>query len=112
MRPEWEGAAPRGVRRLHGYRGTLERWVDELPASAGGGGSSDLLRPRHLVILCVHSHHRFIGPASLDAVRAAFGRPPTCLVALPCCARFRPDRDVGRRPDVVYDDACIFSACR
>ena len=47
--------------------------------SDGGGvesGGTEALGVRHLILLCVHAHHRFTGPASLQAVRRAFGFPP------------------------------------
>lgn len=76
------------------------------PSAAGS-------RPvRHLVLLCVHAHNRFTGPAAVPAVRRAFGDPPTTLVALPCCARFHPGKDIGRPPDLEYHDSAIFSAKR
>lgn len=67
---------------------------------------------RHLIILCVHAHHRFQGPASIKNVRCAFGNPPTTVVALPCCSTFNPTKDIGRKPDEAYEDMAIFSACR
>ena len=66
----------------------------------------------HLVLVCVHAHHRFQGPAAVERVRAAFGFPPTCVVALPCCHRFNPTNDIGRPPDSDKEDLAIFSACR
>ena len=65
-----------------------------------------------LVILCVHAHNKFQGPASIAAVRAAFGNPPTLLVSLPCCHQFNPINDIGRPPDETYEDQAIFSDCR
>ena len=50
--------------------------------SDGGGvesGGTEALGVRHLILLCVHAHHRFTGPASLQAVRRAFGFPPVCM---------------------------------
>ena len=47
--------------------------------SDGGGvesGGTEALGVRHLVLLCVHAHHPFTGPASLHAVRRAIGFPP------------------------------------
>ena len=65
-----------------------------------------------LVILCVHAHNKFQGPASIAAVRAAFGNPATLLVSLPCCHQFNPINDIGRPPDETYEDQAIFSDCR
>ena len=67
---------------------------------------------QHLLVLCVHAHHRFVGSASIAAVRRAFGDPPTAVVALPCCASFNPTKDIGRPPDERFEDMAIFSACR
>jgi hypothetical protein len=68
---------------------------------------------QHLVVVCVHSHARLIEPyCSVASIRAHFGTPPTTLVSLPCCATFRHTRDIGRAPDIRYDDDCVFSAQR
>ena len=65
------------------------------------------------LLLGVHSHHQYRGSvASVAAVRAAFGNPPTALVALPCCHEFHPAADVGRPPDHEHDDEAIFSEKR
>ena len=61
----------------------------------------------HLLLVCVHAHHRFVGPASIPAVRAAFGNPPTTVVALPCCSTFNPTKDIGRNPDTRFDDEAV-----
>ena len=45
-------------------------------SDGGGVGGTKALGVRHLILLCVHAHHRFTGPASLHAVRRAFGFPP------------------------------------
>lgn len=66
----------------------------------------------HLLLLCVHAHHRFTGPAALSAVRAAFGDPPTTCIALPCCPTFNPTKDIGRSPDASFEDMAVFSDCR
>ena len=67
---------------------------------------------RHLILLCVHSHHRFTEAANIEKVQQAFGNPPLTVVALPCCSTFNPTKDIGREPDVVFDDLAVFSACR
>ena len=67
---------------------------------------------QHLLLLCVHAHHRFTGPAALSAVRRAFGNPPTSCVALPCCPTFNPTKDIGRPPDASFEDLSIFSEKR
>ena len=90
----------------------------------------------HLLLLCVHAHHRFCGPAAIPAVRKKFGNPPTTVVALPWCVRsthpqwdlpeivnvtcilccscntFNPTKDIGREPDERYEDFAIFSEKR
>ena len=78
-------------------------------ASEGSSTRRHNERVRHLILLCVHSHHRFCGPASIECVRQAFGNPPTTVVALPCCATFNPTKDIGRAPDETYEDLAIFS---
>jgi hypothetical protein len=70
------------------------------------------LHPKHVVLLCVHSHARFRGISTIDAIRARYHNVPTTLVSLPCCPKFRHLGDIGRPPDVKYDDDCVFSACR
>ena len=127
LRQEWTGPAPNGVVRLHGVSAKLEDFMqrpdlieqirsaaaagtsEDEPGGGGGGGGGAL---SHLLLLCVHAHHRFRGPASLAAIRAAFGDPATTCVALPCCPTFNPTKDIGRQPDHVFDDRAIFSECR
>jgi hypothetical protein len=69
-------------------------------------------RARHLVLLCVHSHARFLGAASLPHIRSRYRNIPTTLVSLPCCSKFRHVGDIGRQPDVKFEDDCVFSSCR
>ena len=104
------GTEPHGIRGLTGARACFEEWLPAFAASEHGARARATCR--HLVVLCVHSHHRFAGAAAFEKVRAAFGTPPTCLVALPCCPTFRPTKDVGRTPDLTFDDPAVFSACR
>ena len=81
-----------------------------ITASGGMGNPNPI---RRLLLLGVHSHHQYRGSvASVAAVRAAFGNPPTALVALPCCHEFHPAADVGRPPDHEHDDEAIFSEKR
>ena len=80
-----------------------------LPGPDDGDGAIAI---EHLVLICVHSHARFVGEASLPAIRAKFGNPATCLVSIPCCANMHPEKDIGSKPQVEYDDECIFSAKR
>lgn len=104
LRCEWAGDEPRGVRRLAGFRGTIDEYMASAP--------SDAPAPSTLVVLLVHSHARLVGPSSLANISARFGDPRTVVVALPCCARVRPARDVGSRPDVAFYDECVFSEKR
>lgn len=86
---------------------------DEPPAAvAAAAQPPPALACQHLVLLCVHAHFRFAGAAAMHRVRAAFGFPPTTLVALPCCHQFHPAQDLGRAPDLEYDDDAVFSAKR
>ena len=116
MDPQWNKPLldPRrylGTPLLEGF------WRSEQTAAAAaadvpGAASSAGPGVAHLVLLCVHAHHRFRGPAAVAVVRGAFGFPPTTVVALPCCATFNPTGDIGRRPDLEFEDVAIFSACR
>jgi hypothetical protein len=67
---------------------------------------------RHLVLLCVHSHARFLGEADVSHIRLRYGNIPTTLVSLPCCPQFRHVGDIGRAPDIKFEDDCVFSSCR
>eukprot|EP01051_Picozoa_sp_SAG22_P012554 SAG22_NODE_1316_length_4765_cov_2.544792_2_plen_586_part_00 len=112
LRASWLGSEPQGVRRLSCYGGTFEGFC----ADAGPGGLGVVAaggeRCAELVLLCVHSHNQFVGDASVDAVRARLGYPPTTLVSLPCCHQFNPQKEIGRKPDHGFEDFAIFSACR
>lgn len=102
---DWTGAEPKGVRRLRGVKGTLDEFMaSDLPARD--------LAYEHVVLLCVHSHARFVGASAMPLLQRKFGGAPTTLVALPCCNTFHPDKDVGSKPQVEYDDVCVFSAKR
>ena len=105
LKDEWAGVNPKGVRGLTGYSGTLEEYLST--ENSDGGTGCDVL-----VLLCVHSHARLTGDASVPAIMDRFGNARTTLVSLPCCPRFRSQKDVGRPPDVCYEDECVFSACR
>ena len=105
LKAEWAGVNPKGVRALTCYRGTLEEYLST--ESEADGSGCDVL-----VLLCVHSHARLTGGAGVPAIMARFGDARTTLVSLPCCPRFRSQKDVGRPPDKSYDDECVFSACR
>mmetsp|Transcript_6211 Transcript_6211/g.15451 ORF Transcript_6211/g.15451 Transcript_6211/m.15451 type:complete len:392 (+) Transcript_6211:167-1342(+) len=119
LHEEWRGAEPKGVRGLTGFGGTLEEFLaqygqkhrngDIVDGSFGGSATTF----DHLLLLCVHSHARLTGSASVPNIMAKYGNVSTCtLVSLPCCPKFRSQKDVGRVPDVRYEDDCVFSACR
>jgi len=111
LRPEWTGKHPKEVRSLFGYAGTLEDWVpDQLSDIAKIAGGDNGVQ--HLMVLCVHSHNRFLGSASLDHIRSCLDYPPTTLVSLPCCHLSNPQGDLGRFADVSFEDLAIFSMCR
>lgn len=112
LRSEWCGEEPKGVHRLHGFCSKVEDFVSTGTASAFARDSS--VAPEVLVVLAIHSHHRFLGPASVPAIRAAFGAEcaQTCVVSIPCCFPFRDVEDLGRRPDLCYDDWAILSEKR
>ena len=99
---------PRRVRR------ELEDFLDDGCGAAAAAVATAVGKKRcdHLLLLCVHSHARLVGRASVASMTARFGGVPASLVSLPCCPRFRSRRDVGRAPDVSYEDDCVFSACR
>mmetsp|Transcript_27959 Transcript_27959/g.87094 ORF Transcript_27959/g.87094 Transcript_27959/m.87094 type:complete len:300 (-) Transcript_27959:48-947(-) len=111
LRPEWAGDTPQEVRSLHGFRGTLEDWVpQELERTAGLVQAQGEVS--HVMILCVHSHNRFAGTASVPEIRRRLGHPAATLVSLPCCRQSNPQHDLGRPPDVSFEDLAIFSMCR
>lgn len=102
LEARWVGSSPQGVRRLTGVRGTLDDYVHSLPDLTTSTEDGKALVK--LVLLCVHSHARFIGNSTISAIRARYGHVATTLVAIPCCASFHPDKDVGRRPG----ECCLF----
>eukprot|EP00592_Proboscia_alata_P003944 CAMPEP_0194375406 /NCGR_PEP_ID=MMETSP0174-20130528/23920_1 /TAXON_ID=216777 /ORGANISM="Proboscia alata, Strain PI-D3" /LENGTH=329 /DNA_ID=CAMNT_0039155581 /DNA_START=16 /DNA_END=1005 /DNA_ORIENTATION=- len=116
---EWvgEGAKAKVVRGLYSYQGTLIDFIldEHRPPKDDCNG----LTFQHLVLICVHSHARFIDEASVDHIRSMYSCPdgktatiPTTIVSLPCCPTFRHVRDIGVPPHIKYDDDCVFSACR
>jgi DNA-directed RNA polymerase subunit RPC12/RpoP len=104
---KWVGTNPNGVRQLTGHRGTLDEYMQRLPALTTRTEDGEPLVK--LVLLCVHSHARFIGDSCISAIRAKYGHVATTLVAIPCCATFHPEKDIGRRAEISYEDLCIFS---
>lgn len=106
---EWQGDCPKGVEGLTGFGGTLEEYMSHQKSNISTNGN---VKFKRLIMLCVHSHARFIGPATVRTIRHRYGNIPTTIVSLPCCPRFRHVRDIGRKPDLEYEDDCVFSACR
>ena len=119
----FDGASTKGVQGLHCYKGTLKEFLgdpDQLLHSKSDN------QWRHLVLVCVHSHARFIDEASIENIRALYSTTtsttanserclrllPTTIVSLPCCPTFKHVRDIGEPPTLKYDDDCVFSACR
>ena len=97
---EWEGEGPKGVKRLQGVRGTVEKWMEGWKKEVGWD---------KLVVFMVHSHARLTGTCDITEIRARYDYPETVLVNMPCCPGFGVEKDVGRRPEVVYEDYCVFS---
>jgi hypothetical protein len=101
-------------------RDTFEGWIEKVNAEGADEGAAgakmgiDFGSFKHLVFLCVHSHNKFTGVAAIPEVRSSLSlrQAPCCLVFVPCCHRFCPTKDVGRKADVVYEDLAVFSACR
>ena len=112
---EWSGCNPKDVVGLTGYRGTLAQFFDETDPSliCPSSSSSSSSRYQHLVLLCVHSHARFIGSVTIPRIRNRYDNVATTICSLPCCPKFRHKGDIGRgEPDISYDDDCVFSAMR
>ena len=109
LHKEWHGVEPKGVHNLIGFSGTLEEYLLQMKRSDDIDNNEMY---DHLILLCVHSHARLIGDASVPNIMARYNNIPTTLISLPCCPKFRSQKDVGRPPDVCYEDDCVFSACR
>jgi len=111
LRPEWCGNDPHGIKRLFGVRDTFEGWMAKLHA-----GETPLPFAEEsfdtLLLVGVHAHNQFRGPASMPQVIERFGHLDAVLVSLPCCQAFNPVNDLGREPDVTFEDLAIFSAKR
>jgi hypothetical protein len=106
LKPDWKGDNPKSIRGLIGFAGKVE----EFAAKSTLDSSNDY---DYLILICVHSHARLVGDASIDNIRARHNMNiPTTLVSMPCCPKFRSNSDVGRKPDLEYEDDCVFSACR
>lgn len=106
LQDEWHGFHPKNVRGLVGFRGTLEEYMSTQEEE------EQALVYDHLLLLCVHSHARLINNASVEKILERFDQIPATLVSLPCCPTYRSQKDVGRAPDHVYEDDCVFSLCR
>ena len=98
LHQEWNGDSPKGVRGLVGYGGTLEEFMmqEEVVGQDGGGERRCKRRYDHLLLLCVHSHARLIGNASVPNIQLRYGHDiPTTLISLPCCPKYKSQQDVG-----------------
>ena len=111
LHEEWHGIEPKGVRGLIGYGGTLEEYLMQMNNDGTKNDKEEEVYD-HLILLCVHSHARLIGNASISNIMNLYDNVPTTLISLPCCPKFRSTKDIGRVPDVCYDDDCVFSMCR
>ena len=118
LNEEWSGNNPKDVVGLTGYRGTLAQFFDETdpslvrPSSSASESSPSSKPYQHLILLCVHSHARFIGSVTVSRIRDCYDNVATTICSLPCCPKFRHKGDIGREPDTYYDDDCVFSAMR
>mmetsp|Transcript_24082 Transcript_24082/g.39201 ORF Transcript_24082/g.39201 Transcript_24082/m.39201 type:complete len:321 (+) Transcript_24082:249-1211(+) len=113
LQEDWAGIQPKGVRGLIGFKGTLEEFMkSQQQGEQREGGRAKQAKYDHLLLLCVHSHARLHNDESIDKIMARYGNVSTTLVSLPCCPTFRSQKDVGRAPDHVYEDDCVFSQCR
>ena len=123
----YDGVSTRGVQGLHCYKGTLEEFLLDANRPPRSLPRKNPLQSRHLVLICVHSHARFIDEASIENIRTLYSTSnststdktnqtvallPTTIVSLPCCPTFKHVRDIGEQPTLKYDDDCVFSACR
>jgi hypothetical protein len=127
LHDEWHRVHPKGVQRLIGFGGTLEEFlslpklmtfddavvVDAVVDTDQQQKQRQIHHYDHLLLLCVHSHARFTGNANVANIHSMYGpNIPMTVISLPCCPKFRSTRDIGRLPDIQYDDDCVFSACR
>jgi len=112
LQEDWHGVHPKGVRGLVGFKGTLEEFMNSEEQNVLKDEKAKQAEYDHLALLCVHSHARLHNNASVEKIMARYGNISTTLVSLPCCPTFRSQKDVGRAPDEVYEDDCVFSQCR
>ena len=105
LKADWQGIEPKSIRGLVGFTGTIQEFVRNRENESKTAYD-------FLVLLCVHSHARLVDAASVENIMMKYNNIPTTLVSLPCCPKFRSYRDVGRGPDIEYEDDCVFSACR
>ena len=73
-----------GIRGLYGYKGTLIEFLTDpnRPPGRTPGGEAQQPPPRsrrqtwrHLVLVCVHSHARFVKEASIERIRYLYSHP-------------------------------------
>jgi hypothetical protein len=62
----------------------------------------------HLLLLCVHSHARLVGKSSMPNIMTRYEDVHITFISLPCCPKFTSQKDVGRVPDVHYENVCVF----
>eukprot|EP00944_MAST-04C_sp_MAST-4C-sp1_P012920 g12920.t1 len=77
LKKEFVGKEPKGIQRLEAFDLKFEDWAKMYSKSADCQRIKSMCK--YLFIICVHSHHRFVGEASFDKIRDAFGNCPTCL---------------------------------
>lgn len=105
LKSDWQGIEPKSIRGLIGFVGTIQEFVVS-------SKNESTARYDFLVLICVHSHARLVDAAYVENIMTKYNNIPTTLVSLPCCPKFRSHRDIGRAPDIEYEDDCVFSACR
>lgn len=115
LNSEWEGAHE-SVRGMIGFKGKLEDFmmepVEKQIPILQADEVLETKRFKHLVLLCVHSHVQFQNETNIENVRKRYAYPRATLVSIPCCPKYRHAADIKRQPDHLYEDDCIFSACR
>ena len=99
LNEEWSGSNPKDVVGLTGYRprGTLADFFNNETdpslihpqSSPLSSTSSKPYMYQHLILLCVHSHARFIGSVTVSRIRSCYDNVATTICSLPCCPKFR-----------------------
>eukprot|EP00532_Pseudo-nitzschia_australis_P000367 CAMPEP_0168183896 /NCGR_PEP_ID=MMETSP0139_2-20121125/12886_1 /TAXON_ID=44445 /ORGANISM="Pseudo-nitzschia australis, Strain 10249 10 AB" /LENGTH=302 /DNA_ID=CAMNT_0008105353 /DNA_START=171 /DNA_END=1076 /DNA_ORIENTATION=+ len=85
LEEEWTGATPKGVKGLYGYRGKLDEFLKDpdrpcsptTTTTSTTTPQSPVLFWRHLVLVCVHSHARFVEEASIERIRLLYSTTVT-----------------------------------